>query len=158
MRPEYEMCYIYEKTIIDKIYLAQSDTTVGFVSQNLKKLQHIKSRPSNKKFVICVDSLQTLKNLTRIPKIHKKLIRNSKKTTFIYQNKALRVVKDPSHLLFLKKLKWAYSTSANKTGSKYDNNFAYTNSDIIIVDPRGLQENISSKIFKLGRNKIQRLR
>ena len=44
-----------------KIYLTQTDTTVGFLSQDYKKLNKIKKRPFNKKILIEVDSLNTLK-------------------------------------------------------------------------------------------------
>ena len=34
----------------DKIYLAQTDTTVGFLSSDDKKLSDIKQRPETQKF------------------------------------------------------------------------------------------------------------
>ena len=80
------------------IYLAQTDTTVGFLSQDLKKLNAIKNRPLNQPCLICVSKFRNLQNFSRIPKKYKNLIRRSKKTTFIYPNsQAIRVVKDHPH-------------------------------------------------------------
>ena len=77
------------------IYLAQTDTTAGFLSKDLKKLNSIKNRPLNQPCLICVSKFKNLQNFSRVPKKYKNLIRRSKKTTFIYPNlKAIRVVKD----------------------------------------------------------------
>jgi len=79
----------------NKIYLTQTDTTIGFLSNDVKRLAKIKNRPISKKILIEVDLLKTLKTFTRIPRKHKKFIRNSKKTTFIYPNsRSFRVVFD----------------------------------------------------------------
>ena len=50
------------------IFLVQSDTTVGFLSQDSDKLCKIKKRDNNKPFLVAVDSYKSLKNLTRVPK------------------------------------------------------------------------------------------
>ena len=86
------------------VYLVQTDTTVGFLSRDGDKLNQIKNRRGKKGFIVSVDSFKTLKTILRVPQIHKKMVRRSKKTTIVYpNNKAVRVVKDMEHLKFLKK-------------------------------------------------------
>jgi tRNA A37 threonylcarbamoyladenosine synthetase subunit TsaC/SUA5/YrdC len=46
----------------NKIYLTQTDTTVGFLSQNKEKLNKIKNRPINQPILIEIDSLNTPKD------------------------------------------------------------------------------------------------
>ena len=97
-----------------KIYLTQTDTTVGFLSQNKEKLNSLKNRPLNQPILREVDSLETLKNFVRVPKMHKKRVRRSKKTTFIFPNgESYRDVSDSRHHEFFKKFKRMYSSSAN---------------------------------------------
>ena len=140
------------------IYLTQTDTTVGFLSQDFKKLNKIKNRNINKKVLIEVDSLKTLKTFTRVPKKFKKQVRRAKKITFIYPNgNSFRVVKDKRHLRFLQKFKWMYSTSANLSGEKFDKSWAKKQADIIVEDKRGLFEGEASKIYKI-RKKIKKIR
>ncbi len=143
----------------NKIYLAQTDTTAGFLTQNSKKLAKIKNRPPNKPFLICVDSLATLKKFARVPTKFKKEVRRAKKTTFIYPNsKAIRVVKDEMHLRFLKKLNWCYSSSANESGKGFDLEFAKRSAEVIVEDWRGFFEGTPSKLIKLGEKRKKRLR
>jgi len=143
----------------NKIYLTQTDTTVGFLSQNKEKLNTLKKRPKNKKILKEVDSLNTLKKFTRVPKEHKNRVRRAKKTTFIYPNgESFRVVRDIRHLEFLRKFKWMYSTSANLHGQKFDEKWARDKADIIVEDKRGLYEGEASRIYKLGKRKIKRIR
>jgi tRNA A37 threonylcarbamoyladenosine synthetase subunit TsaC/SUA5/YrdC len=143
----------------NKIYLTQTDTTVGFLSQNKEKLNKIKNRPINQPILIEIDSLNTLKKFTRVPNMFKNRVRKSKKTTFIYPNKkSFRVVKDEKHLEFLKKFEWMYSTSANLTGESFNKKWAKEKADIIVEDKRGLFEGKASRIYKLGKNKIKKVR
>jgi len=142
----------------NKIYLVQTDTTVGFLSQNKEKLNKIKGRNKSQKILREVDSFETLKNFVRVPNKFKKIIRNAKKTTFIYPNgESFRVVKDERHLEFLKKFKWMYSTSANITGCKFDEKWARKKADIIVEDG-GFFEGEASRIYKLSRKKIKKIR
>lgn len=150
-----------KKGILDpkKVYLAQTDTTVGFLSQDSKKLADIKKRDKNKPFLISTDSFKTLKNFVRVPKRYKKLVRRAKKTTFVYpKNCAIRVVQDENHLKFLSKFGWIYSSSANLTGKKFDEQFAFMVCDVIVEDKRGFFEGEPSKIIKLGKKVKKRLR
>ncbi len=141
------------------VYLAQTDTTAGFLSQDSEKLKQIKNRVDKKRFIVSVDSLKTLKTFTRVPKIHRKMIRRAKKTTIVYQNnQAIRVIKDKEHLRFLKKIKWAYSTSSNRAGCEFEENFAKDNADVIIYSKYGFHEKNSSKIIKCGKITKRRLR
>ena len=143
----------------NKVYLTQTDTTVGFLSQDKTKLNIIKNRPLNQPVLREVDSLETLKNFVRVPNKYKKMLRRAKKTTFIFPNtESYRVVKDERHLEFLKKFKWMYSTSANLHGKKFDENWAREQADVIVEDKRELFEGEPSSIFKLSKNKIKRIR
>lgn len=139
------------------IYLAQTDTTVGFLSQDLKRLNTIKNRPLNQPCLICVSKFSALKELSRAPKKYKNLIRRSKKTTFIYPNsQAIRVVKDHPHTKLLDKLGWAYSTSANPHKKAFDIEFAVANADIII-DTKFTPAQ-ASKIYKISKTNIKKIR
>ena len=141
------------------VYLVQTETTAGFLSQNSKALATSKNRDQKQPFIKCVDSLKTLKEFTKIPKKFKNMVRRSNKTTFIYPNgEALRVVKDEEHLKFLKKLKWAYSSSANLTSKIFEENYAKQKADIIVEDERGFFESTPSSILKLNSKKTRKLR
>jgi len=143
----------------NKIYLVQTDTTVGFLSQNREKLNKIKNRPADQPVLREVDRLETLKSFVRVPGKYKKRVRRAEKTTFIYPNgESFRVVKDEKHLEFLKKFKWMYSTSANKTGEKFDEQWAKITADIIVEDKRGFFEGEASKIYKINNKRIKKIR
>ncbi len=143
----------------DKIYLAQTDTTVGFLSQDSAKLAAIKKRPPSKPFLVSVDSFARLQGFARVPKRFRRFVRYARKTTFIYPNaKAVRVVRDERHLSFLKKFGWMYSTSANESGKRFDPSFAKAKADVIVEDSRGLFEGAPSKLLRLGRRRLRRVR
>lgn len=142
-----------------KVFLVQTDTTVGFLSQDAQFLAEIKERPLNKPFVQVTSTYKTLKTMVRIPRQHKNRIRRVKQQTFVYSNnKAIRVVKDKDHARFIKPFKWFYSTSANEKALSYNKEFAQSKSDIIIENIKGLFEGESSSIYKLGKTKLRRLR
>ncbi|WP_027327724.1 Sua5 YciO YrdC YwlC family protein [Helicobacter pametensis] len=137
------------------LFLAQSDTTAGFLCQDPHKINRVKQRGSQK-VLIEVDSLATLQTFTRTPSRFKNHIRRSKKTTFIYPNGlAIRVVKDEQHLKFLTRFGWMYSSSANRTKESYDDTFASQAVEVIIKDRRGFFEGRASKMMKLN-SKIQK--
>jgi tRNA A37 threonylcarbamoyladenosine synthetase subunit TsaC/SUA5/YrdC len=140
----------------DLIYLVQTNTTVGFLSQNLEKLNKIKKRPKNKKFLKVISDYSLL---PRIPKKYRKRVRKTpNKNTYIIKNEAYRVITELHHREFLKKFKWMYSSSANESGKKFDKNFAIKNADVLVIDKRGYFEDTPSKIYKLSKNKIKRVR
>nr|WP_275856010.1 Sua5/YciO/YrdC/YwlC family protein [Sulfurimonas sp. MAG313] len=147
------------QALSQKVLLIQTDTTVGFLSQNSQFLADIKERPHNKAFVQVTSSFKTLKTLVRVPNKYKNMVRRVSKTTFVYaNNKAIRVVKDKKHADFIKPFLWFYSTSANEKSLSYDKEFAHAKSDIIIQDSKGLFEGESSSIIKLTNTKIKRFR
>ena len=141
----------------DKVFLTQTDTTIGFVSQNADKLTEIKQRPPHKHYITAVNSLDTLKAFTRVPQIHKKRVRRARKTTFIMPNGySYRVIQDKHHLLLLDRLKWAYTTSANLSNEAYDESFARAMADVIIEPLKKTDQ--ASQIYKLGKYSLKRIR
>ena len=144
----------------DSVYLIQTDTTVGFLSNNDKKLAQTKKRPSSQKMLQVVDSFKTLKQQIRIPKKHRKLIRNSIKTTFIYPNgNSYRVIdKNMSHHNFIEKFGIMYSTSANITKNSFNLDYAVSNSDIVVESSKGFYESTPSKMLKISNRKITKIR
>ena len=141
------------------IILAQTDTTVGFLSANIKSLLEVKSRPLTKQFLKVYPSFEAFKaDGNRVPQKYKSFVRRSEKTTFVIKNRASRVVKNNPHLQMLQKYPWLYSTSANKSGHEFDKDFCIRKSDIIIEDSRGLQENIPSTLYKLSNTNRKKIR
>jgi tRNA A37 threonylcarbamoyladenosine synthetase subunit TsaC/SUA5/YrdC len=141
----------------DKVFLTQTDTTIGFVSQNAERLTAIKQRPPYKHYIKAVSSLKILKNFTRIPTAHKNRVRRAKRTTFIMPNGySYRVIQDTHHLLLLNRLTWVYTTSANLSGQPYDEDFAKEAADVVIT-PLDDQSK-ASKIYKLNNYTLKRIR
>jgi tRNA A37 threonylcarbamoyladenosine synthetase subunit TsaC/SUA5/YrdC len=142
------------------VYLTQTDTTVGFLSFDEAKLSLIKKRDKKQKNLMALDSFKILKTYVNIPKKFRKLIRNSKNTTFIYKNsKSFRVVdKNSNHHRFIKKFSSLYSTSANKTKKDFNINFAFNNCDIAIFSKDDFFQTKPSKIYKLYKNKLLKIR
>ncbi len=142
-----------------KIYLIQSDTTVGLASQNREALMSAKGRKSDKPFIITVAGCNELKKLTKVPKKQRKLVRRAQKTTFVYPHKnlAIRVVHSGDYYKFLKPFGWMYSTSANEAGKDFDLAFAKSVADEIIGAEDELKEMKPSKIILLAK-KMKKLR
>lgn len=141
----------------EKVFLTQTDTTIGFVSQNADKLNQIKQRPPHKHYIKAVNSLATLKTFTRVPSKHKNRIRRSTKTTFIMPNgHSYRLIQDKHHLLLLNRLRWVYTTSANLSGHDYDEKFSREMADVI-VEPIQINKQ-ASNIYKLNQQTIKRIR
>ncbi len=142
------------------IYLVQTDTTVGFSSTNDEKLSKLKKRPTTQKILQVVDSFTTLKQYTRVPKTHKKLVRKAKKTTFIYPNThSFRIInKEDKFYDFVKKFKNIYSTSANITTKSFDEEFARANVNIVVETKEGFSETVSSSIYLLKKMKLKKIR
>lgn len=142
------------------VYLVQTDTTVGFSSSNEEKLALVKQRPISKKTLHTVDSFSRLKQHTRVPKLFRKTVRKSKKTTFIYPNKkSFRVIqKEDAFYDFIHKFNILYSTSANLTGKKFDEKFSFLNSDVIVHNKNNFFEGLSSEIIKINKSTKNRIR
>ena len=146
-------------SIKDLVILTQTDTTVGFVSQNGQKLGNIKSRDDSKPFIKVYDSLKTfLACANRVPHAKKNLVRRSKQTSFIIKNKAFRISKIHLNSQLLRDLHWHYSTSANESSKNFDRDFCEDKADIIIEDKNGLHENVSSTLLKINNKKKVKIR
>ncbi|WP_455756623.1 hypothetical protein [Sulfurimonas sp.] len=153
-----------------KVILTQTDTTVGFISQNKDKLYEIKARDTSKEFIKVYSSFReftapqghlSLRSGTcgnRIPTCQKNLVRRSKKTTFIVKNRAFRIAKNFLNSNIFRNIKWNYSTSANEAGKKFSREFCEYKADIIIEDKNRLNENSSSTLLKINNIKKVRLR
>lgn len=140
------------------IILTQTDTTVGFLSQDSASLARIKKRESTKPFLKVFASFSLLKNTVRVPLKHRSWVRQAKQTTFVIKNQAFRHVSDVSHARLIQKYGWLYSTSANESGREYDREFCISHSDILIEDYRGFIPSSPSKIFQLTSTKFKKLR
>ena len=139
--------------------MTQTDTTVGFLSQNDKKLYEIKSRKDSKPFIKVYSNFKSLLSSgTRIPNKFKNNVRRSTRTTFIVKNQAFRVANIKLHSEILRKTKWNFSTSANQAGKNFDREFCEKKADIIIEDINGLDEKEASNIFKINQIKRRKLR
>ena len=132
----------------------QTDTTVGFISQDHQKLREIKSRPFQKPFIKILHSFIGL----RVPKKYKSDIRRATRTTFIINNQAFRIAPHTHNSQLMRDMPWHYSTSANASNKKFDREYCEQNADIIIEDFYGLQELSASRLIKLTNHKKRQLR
>jgi len=140
----------------DIVILAQTDTTVGFASQNEKKLSCIKSRSNSKPFIQVFNSFLACE--IRVPHAKRSFVRRSKKTTFIIKNRAFRINPHAKNSQFFRNLEYYYSTSANETAKKFSREFCEDKADIIIEDKNGLNENSSSTLIRINNIKKVRIR
>lgn len=152
---------------MESIFLAQSDTTAGFLSQDFRALNRTKMRNTQQSVLLTLDSLSKLKNLVRIPNAHKNRVRKSTKSTFVYRGKnslsqeslAVRLVNAKSpHSAFLEFFPFLYSSSANAHKAEFDLNFALDRADIIVLDKRFLSAQKPSKMYKISNLQIKRIR
>jgi len=142
----------------EKVILTQTDTTVGFLSQDAQKLQKIKSRPATKPFIKVFHNLNAFTQYNRIPNSKKNFVRRAKKTTFIVKNQAFRIASLPLDVSFLNTISWFYSTSANESSKSFERGFCEENAEIIIENRYSLFEGIPSKLYKITETNIKRLR
>ena len=141
----------------DIVILSETDTTVGFLSQNAYLIDKIKGRPSGKRYITALASLSSLKSRCRVPEKFRKYVRRANKTTFIFPNgESYRVVKDKRHLLLIERYGRLHTTSANISGKEIDLEFAKEKADIIIYPLKN--HGRSSTIIKLGRKRKKRIR
>ncbi|CAA6817218.1 MAG: Sua5 YciO YrdC YwlC family protein [uncultured Sulfurovum sp.] len=140
------------------LYLTQTDTTIGYVSQDPKKIDKAKRRKPNKHYIQVVNSLETLKKFSRVPNKYKNQVRRAKQTTFIMPNgMSFRVVKNTEHNLLLDRLKWVFSSSANLSGAEYDETYARDNAEVILSFPKQ-RNGKASTIYKLSQTNIRSIR
>ena len=141
------------------VILTQTDTTVGFLSQNAQKLYEIKSRPALKPFIkVYKDFRSFLDDKNRVPTNRKNLVRRSKKTTFIVNDTSFRVAASTLDSQILKNTPWFYSTSANKSGENFSRDFCESKADIIVEDINSLVEKESSTLIMINKKKRRKLR
>jgi len=141
------------------IILTQTDTTVGFLSQDAQKLYEIKSRETSKAFIKVYQNFKTfLNDGNRVPLSQRVLVRRSKKTTFIIKNKAFRVAPLKQDSQLLRTTPWFYSTSANESTKSFNRDFCEEKADIIIENKFELKENCSSNLIKINNIKREKLR
>ena len=140
------------------VILAQTDTTIGFLSQDSADLVRLKGREEGKPFLKVFASLSTLQANIRIPLKYRTWVRHAQRTTFVIKNQAVRYVSDPFHALLIQKHGWLYSTSANQSGCAYNRDFCVTHSDIIVEDSRGFFSSSPSKIYRLSPTQYKKLR
>ncbi|MFA6191475.1 MAG: hypothetical protein WC665_03905 [Sulfurimonas sp.] len=137
----------------------QTDTTVGFLSQDAARLYEIKSRIKSKPFIKVYSSFKDLSaQKNRVPSTQKNRIRRSKKTTFIIKNRAFRVAKSLLDSNILRNSTWFFSTSANESNREFDREFCESKADIIIENKYGLHESSSSSLIKINHNKRKKIR
>ena len=139
------------------IYLAQTDTTAGFLSSSEEEINLAKKRSIKTPCIKTSFYFYELKNTAKVPNKYKNLIRRSKKTTFIYKNKqSFRVIKNTKHIEFLKKFRFLFSSSANIHGCSFDINYAKKTANMVVDDT--LYESASSKMFKINNHFIKKIR
>lgn len=141
------------------VYLVQTDTTVGFLSQDRDRLNVIKGRKRNQPCLISVPTFKVLLTKARVPNVFKNRVRRAKKTTFLYPNSlAIRVAMDDRHKSFLKQFGWMYSTSANFSKHGFDLDFALKNADEIVKNEQGFFQSFASSFWQIGRKQRRRIR
>jgi len=140
------------------VILAQTDTTVGLLSQDAPALSAIKQRPPHKQYLKIYYNLTAYKKEGRVPSRFKAALRRSKKVSYVIKNRAFRIASTSEHQKLLKKYGWLYSTSANRSGESFDRAFCESNADIIVEDYRGLKTLTPSQIIKLSHTNKRRLR
>jgi tRNA A37 threonylcarbamoyladenosine synthetase subunit TsaC/SUA5/YrdC len=150
---------VKSEQLANLVFLTQTDTTVGFVSQNATRLTLIKQRPPFKHYIKAVPSLQKLTTFTRVPNKHKNRIRREKQSTFVFPDRhSYRIIKTGPHHSLIQKLTWAYTTSANLSGKEFDEKFALSAADVIVKFPLTQERRDASTIYKINHSSIKRLR
>ena len=133
------------------VYLVQTDTTVGFLSQSAERLAKAKERSAEKPFIKALPSLRALHDLGRVPSKHRRFVRRSKKMSFILPGgRSFRVVTGP-HRDFVARFGWCWSTSANRHGEPYDEEYAKSVCDVVVESKEGFRANPPSILWRLGR-------
>ncbi len=143
------------------LFLAQTDTTAGFLSKDEREINRAKKRALNTPCILTTAFLSELLAFVRVPKAHKNLVRKARKTSFIYPNKkACRVVNSGKHAEFLREFGYFFSSSANLHGRAFDAQIAR---EIIlekggkIIDEK-LFSGAPSRILRLGKKQIRKIR
>jgi tRNA A37 threonylcarbamoyladenosine synthetase subunit TsaC/SUA5/YrdC len=143
----------------DFVYLAQTDTTVGFLSRSAVKLAEAKGRPVERPFLKALPLLAAVgEEVGRVPALYKNLVRRGEKRSFILPNgNAFRVVTGP-HRHFIARCGWCYTTSANPHGQAYDPYYARERADVIVEASEGFHAAPPSTIIRLGKRRHKKVR
>ena len=141
-----------------RIFLVQTDTTVGFLSQSAERLERVKSRLPGKSFLKVFAGLKPCRDSGRVPVRYKRLVRRAARSTFVVNAEAFRIVAAGEHRDFLRPFGWMYSTSANRSGHAFERDYCEACADVIVEDRRGLHEREASRIWRLGNAARRRLR
>lgn len=145
------------------LFLTQTDTTAGFLSTSKSRICEAKNRSSKQEILMEASAFSHIKQFSRIPRILQKRLRRAKKTTFIFpNNRSFRVVGDlepyRAHYRFLSRFGALYSSSANESGKKFDYDFAFSRASVVVFDTREICACAPSRIFRVRKNRLKRLR
>lgn len=139
------------------IYLAQTDTTAGFLSYNKEEINLVKKRQINQECLITCANNAQLQGISRVPKKWANWVRRACKTSFLYPNKQLvRVVKNHPHEAFLREMGPMYSSSANMHKKGFDLKWAKSVATVVVDED--FYESTPSSIYLLGRSRVRVLR
>ncbi len=67
------------------LYLAQTDTTAGFLSKDQAEINRAKNRDIKTPCILTMAYFSELLRFVRVPKAHKNLVRKARKTSFVYE-------------------------------------------------------------------------
>lgn len=142
-----------------RLYLSPTDTAVGFLSADGLLLNRIKGRQEGQPLITVLPSFSLLVREVRVPKAHRKRVRNSRKTTFVYPDgSAFRVAAWSPHRRFLEKCGGGmFSTSANPTGGGYDETWARSRAEVTVEGDLS-SPGSPSRMIRLGKKGMKTLR
>ena len=140
------------------LFLCPTDTTVGFVSRDPDRIDRAKHRHGGKPYLTTLLFFRDLPHRVRVPRAHKKRLRRSRKVSYILPGgySFRKVELQSNHALLLRRLKSAYSSSANLSRRPFDEEYARSVADVI-VEPLGPVAP-ASKIYRLGKRSLRRIR
>ena len=143
------------------LFLAQTDTTAGFLSKDFKEINKAKKRALNTPCILTTAYFSELLAFVRVPKAHKNLVRKAKKTSFIYPNqKACRIINSGKHAEFLREFGYFFSSSANLHKAEFNaqkaREITLQNGGKIIDEK--LFDGQPSRILRLGKKQIRKSR
>ncbi|WP_394908846.1 Sua5 YciO YrdC YwlC family protein [uncultured Helicobacter sp.] len=140
------------------LILAQTDTTIGFLCESQAPIDNAKHR--HRHTLRESRDFATLRTLTRIPKSHRRLVRRSRRVSFVYPSGCgVRVVaSDSRHQSLLGYYPLLFSSSANRHTKSFDSHYALQVCDMYVLDSRGWSDREPSTILRLGKHKKQKIR
>lgn len=134
------------------VALAQSDTTVGLLSQEPTGLNRLKGRRADRALIVTVRDFGVLKGQLRTPPSCRSAIRRMRRTTIIYPQKAAIRVVHGDHARMLERIGWCFSSSANPTGGAFDESWAKKQANLWCLSPKGFESKQASKILRLSKS------